>query len=80
MTPSPEREGWTDEYLEELDAHVRALRREALELRRCAQGMQAFTRNTERILASVRMLELNLSDLLGRPVTLASWEEGSNSE
>lgn len=63
------------EYLEELDSHVQALRREALDLRRQAGGMQAFTRNTERILASVRMLEINLSDLLDRPSMPACWEE-----
>lgn len=76
MTGPPEAAGaWSEEYLEELDSHVQALRRQALELRHHVDGMQTFTRNVERILVSVRMMEINLSDLLGRPSQAASWEE-----
>ena len=34
------------------------------ELIRSAQGIQAIERNAERILASVKMLQINVSDLL----------------
>lgn len=62
--------------LERIDAHIASLRAEALALRREAEDVEALVRNADRILASVRMLELNISDILGRPVSLASWENG----
>ena len=63
------------ELLEELDRSVQEIRRAALKLKAAAGAIQAVERNADRILASTRMLELNVSDLLGRPRSLASWAE-----
>lgn len=63
------------ELLEELDRSVQEIRRAALKLKAAAGTIQAVERNADRILASTRMLELNVSDLLGRPRSLASWAE-----
>jgi len=47
-----------------MDARVRALRKSAEELKKMAEDFPALCRNTSRILASIKMLELNLSDLV----------------
>ncbi|RJR38530.1 MAG: hypothetical protein C4576_22215 [Desulfobacteraceae bacterium] len=47
-----------------MDARVRALRRSAEELKKMAEDFPALYRNTSRVLASIKMLELNLSDLV----------------
>jgi hypothetical protein len=71
--------GQYDELLEELDQSVRDLRAAALRLKKAAQGIQAVERNADRILASTRMLELNVSDVLHEPAALASWAEDDHS-
>ena len=43
---------------------VKVLKTEAENLKNLSGGIQAVDRNVERILASVRMLELNICDLL----------------
>ena len=43
---------------------IRALRQGAEELKRMSGGMQAVDRNIDRILASIRMLEINICDVL----------------
>jgi hypothetical protein len=43
--------------------NIRALRQKATELKEMSGGMQAIDRNVDRILANVRMLELNISDI-----------------
>jgi predicted component of type VI protein secretion system len=43
---------------------ILALRQEAAELKGMSGGIQAIDRNVDRILANVRMLELNISDVL----------------
>lgn len=67
------------ELLVELDRSVQAIREAALRLKKAAAGMQAVERNTDRILASTRMLEINVSDLLRDPEGLASWGDDSES-
>jgi hypothetical protein len=50
--------------LKKLDTRIRAIRKAAQELKRLSRGIQAVDRNTNRILASAKMLEINISDLL----------------
>jgi len=50
--------------LKKLDTRIKAIRKAAQELKKISEGIQAIDRNTERILASVKMLEINISDLL----------------
>jgi hypothetical protein len=42
---------------------IRLLKQTATELKRISGGIQAVDRNVDRILASVKMLEINISDL-----------------
>ena len=43
---------------------IRLLKQAAIELQRVSGGIQAVDRNVDRILASVKMLEINISDLV----------------
>jgi hypothetical protein len=47
-----------------LDTRIKTIKKAAQELKRFSGGIQAVDRNAERILASVKMLEINISDLL----------------
>jgi len=51
--------------LKKMDTRIRAIKKSAQELKKLSGGIQAVDRNTNRILASVKMLEINISDLLG---------------
>ena len=42
---------------------IRAIKEAATELKRMSGGIQAVDRNVDRILASVKMLEINISDI-----------------
>ena len=42
---------------------IRALRKNAEELKKISGGIQAVDRNVDRILASVKMLEISISDV-----------------
>jgi hypothetical protein len=42
---------------------IRALKRQAMELKEMSGGIQAIDRNVDRILATVRMLEINISEV-----------------
>ncbi len=66
--------------LVELDERVQAVKNAARRLKRTAEGMQAVERNVDRILASTRMLEINVSDLLHDPESLASFDEEVGQE
>ena len=44
---------------------ISTIRREATELKAMSGGIQAVDRNADRILASVKMLEINISDVAG---------------
>lgn len=48
--------------LKDLTQSIQQMRRIAEELNSKAGGMQAVERNVDRILASIKMLELNISD------------------
>jgi hypothetical protein len=47
-----------------LDKKIQAIKRAATELKELCGGIQAVDRNVDRILASVKMLEINISDVL----------------
>jgi hypothetical protein len=44
---------------------IQLLKKTATELKRLSGGIQAVDRNVDRILASIRMLEINISDAKG---------------
>jgi prefoldin subunit 5 len=52
-----------DVNIKDLDQSIRQLRQLAEELKGKAGGIQAIERNLDRILASIKMLELNISDV-----------------
>jgi hypothetical protein len=52
------------EFLQELDKRIQAIKNAALELRELSGGIQAVYRNADRVLASVKMLEINVTDVL----------------
>ena len=47
----------------EMDELIQRLRQNAEELKEKDEGIQAVERNVDRILANIKMLELNISDL-----------------
>ncbi len=51
--------------LKEMAEKIRAIKEAATELQNICGGIQAVKRNVDRILASVKMLEINISDVLG---------------
>lgn len=50
--------------LNEINAKIQLMKQTAQELNRFGEDFPSIARNTSRILASVKMLELNISDLL----------------
>ncbi len=50
--------------IEKMDSQIKAIKKAAEELKALSGGMQAIDRNVERMLASVKMLEINATDLL----------------
>ena len=44
---------------------IEILKQTTTELKRISGGIQAVDRNVDRILASIKMLEINISDLAG---------------
>lgn len=52
----------TDWDIKGIDERIHQMRQLAEELRERAGGIQAVERNLDRILASIKMLELNISD------------------
>ncbi len=49
--------------LRKLDTRIKTIKKATLELKQLSGGIQAVDRNAERILASVKMLEINISDV-----------------
>ena len=49
----------------EIDSKIRSLKKNAEELNQMAEDFPALARNTARILASIKMLEINITDLVG---------------
>jgi hypothetical protein len=50
--------------LKKIDTRIKAIKKVAQELKEISGGIQAVNRNADRILASVKMLEINISDIL----------------
>lgn len=50
--------------LKKMDTRIKKIKKAAQELKEISGGIQAVDRNTDRILASVKMLEINISDIL----------------
>lgn len=50
--------------IKKLDTRIRKIKKAAEELKSLSGGIQAIDRNAERILASVKMLEINISDII----------------
>ena len=50
--------------IKKLDTRIKAIRKAAQELKKFSRGIQAVDRNADRILASVKMLQINISDLI----------------
>lgn len=49
--------------LDEMARKISSIKRAAVELRNLSEGIEAVDKNVERILASVKMLEINISDV-----------------
>jgi len=54
----------TENELKKIDDKIKLLRNTAEELKGLAENIPAITRNTTRLLASVKMMELNISDCI----------------
>jgi hypothetical protein len=52
-------------HVKEMAEKIQAIKEAATELKNISGGIQAVERNVDRILASVKMLEINISDILG---------------
>jgi hypothetical protein len=50
--------------LRKIDVRIQKIRKAAEELKELSGGIQAVDRNASRILASVKMLEINISDIV----------------
>ena len=53
----------TRKAIKKLDTRIKAIKKAAQELKALSRKIPAVDRNTVRILASVKMLEINISDL-----------------
>ena len=51
--------------IEDMAKKIELLKQTATELKRISGGIQAVDRNVDRRLASIKMLEINISDLSG---------------
>jgi prefoldin subunit 5 len=49
--------------LRKIDTKIKTIKKASQELKQLSGGIQAIDRNAERILASVKMLEINVSDV-----------------
>jgi len=51
--------------IEDMAEKIQLLKQTANELKSISGGIQAVDRNVDRILASIKMLEINISDVVG---------------
>jgi hypothetical protein len=54
----------TPNDLKKIDEKIQVMKRTAQELKRLGDNFPALARNSVRILASIKMLEINISDLV----------------
>jgi len=52
------------EFVQDLNNRIQTIKKAALELQELSGDIQAVYRNADRILASVKMLEINVTDVL----------------
>ena len=52
-------------HVKEMAEKIQAIKKAATELQNISGGIQAVERNADRILASVKIIEINISDILG---------------
>lgn len=52
------------ERLLEMDRRIQSIKKSIIELQDLGREIEAVAKNSDRILASIRMLELNISDLI----------------
>jgi len=50
--------------MDKIDRKIQRMKQDALDLKEMADSFPAVYRNTSRILASIKMLEMNVSDLI----------------
>jgi len=53
----------TEDNVNRIAQKIETLKREVTELKEMSSGIQAIDRNADRILASIKVLEINISDL-----------------
>ena len=58
------RETTVQDYLNDINNRIQLLKQTATELSREAHAIPAVSKNTARILASIKMLELNITDII----------------
>lgn len=58
-----ERHTMNRREIRKLDTRIKMIKKATQELKQLSGGIQAIDRNAERILASVKMLEINISDV-----------------
>jgi len=51
--------------LKEIDSKIQSIKKTAEELKQMGEDFPALYRNISRVLASIKMLELNISDVAG---------------
>jgi hypothetical protein len=51
--------------LKELDSKIQSMKKTAEELKQMGEDFPALYRNISRVLASIKMLEMNISDVAG---------------
>ncbi|MFC1953169.1 hypothetical protein ACFLWR_03460 [Chloroflexota bacterium] len=58
-----------NEYpIDKMTREIRSIKKSALTLRDLSRGIEAVDRNVDRILASIKMLEINIVDVSDLPV------------
>ena len=64
-TKGPRSSKVAEEYkIKQMAEKISSIKQEAKELKAMSGGIQAVDRNVDRILASIKMLEINISDLV----------------
>ena len=58
------RKSMDQKEIKKLDRRIKSIKKAAQELKEFGSGIPAVNRNADRILASVKMLEINITDLL----------------
>ena len=60
------------DLLIKMDEKIQTIKKAALQLKEISGGIQAVDRNADRILTSIKMLEINVSDVLELGIEILS--------